>query len=190
MPDTPLLISLQVGLPRKVTDTGFTGKASTWESGIFKTPVTGAIWLGETHLAGDGQADLSVHGGPDKAVLAYSADHYPFWQTRLPDIQYGAFGENFTIAGLTEDTVCINDVYAIGEARVQVSQPRQPCWKLARKLQSRDLPAHVIETGFSGWYFRVLMEGHVEAGQPIELVERSLSDWTITRVNREIIYAR
>jgi len=190
MSGTPILVSVHVGLPRKITDTGFTGKSSTWESGIFKTPVNGAVWLGQTNLAGDGQADLSVHGGPDKAVLAYSADHYPFWKTMLPNMEYGAFGENFTISGLNEDTVYFNDIYAIGEAQIQVSQPRQPCWKLARKLQTKDIAARVIETGFSGWYFRVLVEGHVQAGQPLELVERPNPEWTISRVNREIIYAR
>lgn len=188
MDTKPLLVSIQVGMPSVITDTGFSGKQSTWHTGIFKLPVSGPVWLDRINLAGDGQADWTVHGGPDKAVMAYSADHYPFWREQFPNLEYGAFGENFTVTGLSEENVYINDIYEVGEARIQVSQPRQPCWKLARKLHSKTLPAIVIQTGFSGWYFRVLQEGHVEAGQSFTLLERPLPDWPITRVYREVLY--
>lgn len=183
----PSLLSLQVGMPQDILEETRQGQM-VWTSGIFKTPVEGPVWLGMLNLQGDGQADLTVHGGPDKAVMAYSADHYPFWREEFPtvDWQPGAFGENFTIAGLTEDNVCIHDIYTVGEAIIQVSMPRQPCWKLAAKLKLRTLPRHVVKTGFSGWYFRVLQEGYVAAGQPIELIERTIPDNTIAAVNRYI----
>lgn len=181
----PHLLSLQVGMPQEVVTETRQGHMA-WTSGIFKAPVEGPVWLGTLNLKGDGQADLTVHGGPDKAVLACSADHYHFWREEFPDIDWqpGAFGENFTIAGLTEDDVCISDIYSIGEAIIQVSQPRQPCWKLAAKLERPTLPKWVIKTGFSGWYFRVLQEGIVAAGQTLQLVERTIPDNTIAAVNR------
>ena len=162
-----------------------------WVTSFFKDPVDGPVWLGLTNLAGDGQADLENHGGPDKAVLAYAAAHYPLWRAELgrPDLPYGAFGENFTIAGLTEATVCIGDVYAIGEARVQVSQPRQPCWKIARRWRIKDLTARVRETGRTGWYLRVLTEGYVEPGLPVTLIERPYPQWTVARAT-EIMHRR
>src|SRR5690606_18685860 len=105
-----------------------------WTTGFFKEPTLGPVWLGRTNLEGDGQADLVHHGGPDKAVLAYSADHYAAWREVLnnPALPFGAFGENFTIEGLKEADVCIGDTWKVGdEATIQLSQPRQPCWKLA-----------------------------------------------------------
>jgi len=180
----PTLLSIQVGLPRQLGVEGALDPMDRpWTTGFFKEPVEGPIWLGRTNLVGDGQADRKNHGGPDKAVLAYSAEHYPIWRAELnrPDLPYGAFGENFTIAGLTEETVCIGDVYAIGGVRVQVSQPRQPCWKIARRWRIKDLTARVRETGRTGWYLRVLEEGYVEAGMPVELLERPFPQWTVAR---------
>jgi len=179
-----ILVSIQVGLPRRWGDPEATDPMERpWESAIAKEPVQGPVWLGRTNLIGDGQADLKHHGGPDKAVLAYAAAHYPLWRAELgrSDLPYGAFGENFTINGLTEEVVCIGDVYAIGEARVQVSQPRQPCWKIARRWRIKDLTARVVETGRTGWYLRVLTEGYVEARVPVELVERPFPQWTVAR---------
>lgn len=185
-----ILLSLQVGLPRLLGKPGTNDPSERlWSTGIFKEPVTGPVWLGRTNLTGDGQADLTVHGGPDKAVLVYSAEHYSAWRAELKrdDFTFGAFGENFTIAGLDEDKVCVGDIYEIGESRVQVSQPRQPCWKLARKWNLPRLPARVVATGRSGWYLRVLREGHVAVNQPVTLVAREFPNWTIQRVS-EIIY--
>jgi MOSC domain-containing protein YiiM len=186
--DEPHLASIHVGMPAQL---GGADGERAWVSGIFKTPVSGPIWLGRLNLAGDGQADLRVHGGPDKAVLAYSADHYPFWTGRLPgvDFPYGAFGENFTIAGLTEDSVCIDDVYRVGDAAIYVTQPRQPCWKLARKLGTKEIGPLVIGTGYTGWYFGVMHEGFVRTGDRLTLIHRPNPNWTIRRVNEDVINA-
>ena len=158
--------SIQVGLPQSGNCDGAADPtAPPWRTGIFKLPVSGPLWLGRTNLQGDGQADLVHHGGIDKAVCVYSADHWPYWQAILPPNQLrgGAFGENFTVEQLTEADVCIGDVFEIGTALVQVSQPRQPCWKLARRWHIKDLAVQAERTGFTGWYFRVLQEGRVEA---------------------------
>jgi MOSC domain-containing protein YiiM len=179
---TPVLVSIQVGLPQtRGTDGADDPMDQPWTSGFVKEPVHGSVRVGRTNLDGDGQADLRVHGGVDKAILAYSAEHYPLWRDELvtSNLPYGAFGENFTVAGLDERTVCIGDVWQIGDVRVEVSQPRQPCWKLARRWRRPDLPERVIENGRSGWYFRVLTEGQVTAGQALTLLERPFARWTV-----------
>jgi len=128
---------------------------------------------------------LKHHGGPDKAVCVYSHDHYAAWKSELNvEVQPGAFGENLTAGGLTESDVCIGDVWETGSATVQVSQPRQPCWKLARWWGIKDLALRVQQTGRTGWYVRVLSEGQVEAGQPIRLIRRLHPQWTIQAANR------
>jgi MOSC domain-containing protein YiiM len=163
-----------------------------WTSGIFKEPVNAPVWLGTTNLAGDGQADRVHHGGPDKAVLAYSADHYPAWRRELdkPGLTFGAFGENFTVQGLTEADVCVGDVWSIGNAAVvQVSQPRQPCWKLARRWRVKTLALDAQQTGRTGWYFRVMTEGLVAIGMPLVLVERPHPQWSVERAN-EVMHVR
>jgi len=156
-----------------------------WTTGFFKAPVEGVLWLGEAGLSGDEQADRRRHGGPEKAVLVYAEQHYLVWRSRpeLAEIPYGAFGENFTVSGQTEASVCIGDIYAIGDARVQVSQPRQPCWKLSRRWRIRDLSLQVQRSGRTGWYFRVLKCGEVEPGLPLVLEERPYSEWTVQRAN-------
>jgi MOSC domain-containing protein YiiM len=184
----PTLVSIQVSQPRTTTD-GFTTSPNdrSWTSGIFKTPVEGPVRLTKLNLEGDGQADRRFHGGPDRPILAYSAGHYPAWREELqkPDFPHGAFGENFTIDGLDEDRVCLGDEYLLGGAiRLQVSQPRQPCWKLARKWQMVELTDLVKKSGRTGWYLRVLEEGVAEAGMPLELVERPHPEWTISRAHR------
>jgi len=188
--DTAILKSLQVGKPAiHETPDAKNPMEREWSTGIFKSPVSGPLWLGKINLRGDEQADLTVHGGVDKAVLGYFAGHYPLWrkELRLREFPFGAFGENFTIEGLNEETTSIGDTFEVGEAVVQVAQPRQPCWKLARRWQNKYLPARVVETGRSGWYFRVVKEGTVEAGQQMQLIERHCAEWTIARVN-EILY--
>jgi len=134
--DTAKIVSLRVGMPRTFGREGAVDPMERpWRSGIFKEEVDEPVWLGRTNLVGDGQADLKHHGGPEKAVHVYAAAHYPAWQRELQraDLTYGAFGENFTVEGQTEETVCIGDTYRVGDAVVQVSQPRQPCWKPARE---------------------------------------------------------
>lgn len=181
---TPLLVSIQVGLPRAYGREGADDPMDRpWETGFFKQAVDGPRWLGKTNLVGDGQADLVNHGGPDKAVLCYAASHYPGWREELqrPDLPHGAFGENFTIDGLTEETVCVGDVYRLGEAIVQVSQPRQPCWKLAWRWRLKELTALVERSGRTGWYIRVLEEGEVRPGLGLTLLERPYPEWTVKR---------
>ncbi|MBI4000931.1 MAG: MOSC domain-containing protein [Nitrospira defluvii] len=185
--------SIQIGLPRSENSDNATDQAPRpWTSGIFKCPVLGPIWLGQRNLQGDGQADLLHHGGLDKAVCAYSAEHWPYWQTILPPDQLygGAFGENFTLEQLREEDVCIGDVFSVGTAVVQISQPRQPCWKLARRWHIEDLAVQVERTGFTGWYFRVLQEGRVEVHQQLQLLDRPCPEWTVAAANRIMHHER
>lgn len=179
---TPTLLSIQVGLPAEHGADHISKKS--WESGIFKYPVEGRVWLDSINLKGDGQRDLENHGGPFRAVLSYSADLYPMWREELgrPDLSYGMFGENFTISGLDETIVCLGDVYQIGQARVRVSQPRFPCWKLARRCGIKDLTARVDEKRRGGWYQQVLKEGYVEAGDRVQLLEHPYPQYSIERI--------
>jgi len=180
-----VLLSLQVGRPR-----AFDGD-EPWVTSIHKQPVAGPRHLGPLNLADDEQADLTVHGGPDKAVCAYSADHFGFWRDTLgrPDLGPGAFGENFTLTGVVEASICLGDICEVGAAVVQVSQPRSPCWKLGRRWARLDLPKLVLREGRTGWYFRVLQPGIVEAGQEMEVRDRPYPQWTIAEVNR-VAYAK
>ena len=154
-----------------------------WTSGIVKRPVRGVRWIGTTNIEGDGQADLRHHGGPDKAVLGYGAAHYASWRAELPDADLGpgAFGENLTIGGLDERVVAIGDVWRAGTALLQVSQPRQPCWKLARRFRISDMVERVHGSGRTGWYLRVIEEGEVAPGARMELLDRPYPYWTVAR---------
>ncbi len=167
----PSLISIQVGKPRQYELDG----DSPWSSAIEKRFVEGPVFASRIGMAGDKQADLVHHGGPDKAVLAYAFKHYDAWNAELPEVGFsaGGFGENLTIHGLDETTCCLGDVVRIGGCLLQVSQPRQPCWKLSRRWNIPDLAMQVQKNGRSGWYYRVLEEGTMESDNLIELVERS-----------------
>jgi MOSC domain-containing protein YiiM len=167
-----------------------------WTSGIFKSPVSEPLMVTQAPLPGDAQADLENHGGPDNVVLAYDVAHYPEWRTRLglPDLAYGSFGENFTVTGFSDHDVCIGDIWQIGggvewSLKLQVTQARQPCFKLARRLERPDIVKMVRESSWGGWYLRVLHEGPVEAGMTIELVERPHADWTVAKAV-QTMYAR
>ena len=181
----PLLLSLNIGTPAHI------GAAEPWTSGIYKTPVQGRVSLSRTNLAGDGQADLKVHGGADKAVCVSAANHYPFWREELgvQDCGPGWFGENFSVEGQHEKDVAIGDTYRIGTALVQVSQPRAPCSKLGRRWNRLDMPKLVVQSGRTGWYLRVLETGAVECGDALELLERPFPRWTIHAVNA-LAYSR
>lgn len=186
----PTLASLQIG---KAQQLGIPGAREPmdkpWVSGFYKEPVTVPVELSLFNLAGDEQADLENHGGRDKAICCYAVEHYPSWREalELPELPYGAFGENFTFDGTNEETICLGDQFTIGTATVEVSQPRQPCWKLGRRWRIKELPAVVIETGRTGWYFRVLQPGIVQAGQEITRIARPYPDWSIARAN-EVFY--
>jgi MOSC domain-containing protein YiiM len=160
----PKLISLQVGVPRTVTRDG--QEVST---GIYKAQVAKRVQLHWLNLDGDRQADLSVHGGQDKAVYAYPSEHYPYWKKELGgmNLTWGDFGENFTTKGLLEDTVCIGDRFTIGGAEVVVTQPRLPCFKLNWKFDNDLLAKIFLASRRTGFYLRVLREGEVGAGDKI-----------------------
>jgi len=186
----PRLVQVRVGLPRSVGTPGATDPLEkVWTTGFFKDAVDGPVWLSRTGLAGDGQADRQNHGGPDKAINAYAEEHYADWRETLglPEIGPGGFGENFTTAGMREPDVCVGDIYESGSALIQVSQPRQPCWKLARRWRVKDFVARVQRNGRTGWYFRVLREGEVAAGETLVMVERPYPRWTIAAAN-EVMY--
>ncbi len=182
----PTLISIQVSLPMTFgNDNAVDDTDLPWNTGFFKQPVNGQVSLHQDHLEGDGQADLHNHGGIDKSILAYSASHYHYWQTVYPNLMlpYGSFGENFTIEGLSETTVCIGDVFQIGEVQIQVSQPRIPCWKISRRWKTPGLTEHVRNSGLTGWYFRVLKTGNVEAGMNLVLISRSFPEYTVSTLS-------
>lgn len=175
------LISINVGLPRAVT---WQGKPVT--TGIFKEPVSGPVILRRLNLEGDRQADLSVHGGADKAVYVYPAEHYDYWQTELPGtpLPWGAFGENFTVAGLLEDEVNIGERFRVGGAEVMVTQPRLPCYKMGVKFGRADMVKRFLASRRTGFYVAVLKEGQVEAGDAIELISRDENKVTVADITR------
>jgi len=177
------LRSIQVGTPETYGTHGAEDPMDRpWETAFYKQPVEGKVFLGETNLDGDQQADLRHHGGPEKAVCVYPIEHYPYWDEELGlTLGPAAFGENFTIEGLTEQEAHIGDVFEVGDATVQITQPRSPCWKLARRWRIKELATLFEETGYTGWYLRVLETGHVAPGQVIELVDRPNPDWSVSR---------
>ena len=162
------LLSVNVGLPREIE-----WKGKIVRTSIFKRPVAGRVRVSTLNVKGDQQSDLTVHGGPDKAVYAYPSEHYPFWRTELPDMDFpwGVFGENFTTAGLLEETVQIGDRFRVGSAEFVVTQPRMPCFKLGIRFNRSDMVKRFLQSGRTGFYFAVLKEGEVAAGDSIKLIE-------------------
>lgn len=175
------LISINVGLPRTVTWQG-----QTVTTGIFKEPVSGPVRLWTLNLEGDRQADLTVHGGADKAVYVYPAEHYNYWREKLPDLSlpWGVFGENFTGEGLLEDQVNIGDRFRIGGAEVIVTQPRLPCYKLGIKFDRVDMVKLFLASRRTGFYLAVLKEGQVNAGDAIELISRDVNNVSVADIVR------
>ncbi|MET1755406.1 MOSC domain-containing protein [Novosphingobium sp. RD2P27] len=158
----------------------------TESSAIAKRPATDPVHVATLGLAGDEQADLSVHGGPEKAIHHYPADHYEWWRQAVghhPLLSApGGFGENISTHGLTEDAVCIGDKWRLGSALVEVTQGRQPCWKLDHRFDGAAVMKSMIRSRRSGWYYRVLEEGEVAAGDVMQLVDRPFADWSVARV--------
>ncbi|UVO54566.1 MOSC domain-containing protein [Sphingomonas sp. SUN039] len=163
-------------------------------SAIAKSPADGPRVVGFLGIEGDAQADLSVHGGPEKAIHHYPRDHYRWWQERLPgrDVlaRAGAFGENISTRALTERDVCIGDRFRLGTALVEVCQGRQPCWKQAHRLGDKGVVATMVKSGRSGWYYRVLEEGRVAAGDELVRTERLYPEWTVERVTGIVVAGR
>lgn len=174
------LISLNVGRPRLLIYNG-----ATINTAIFKQSVTGRIPLRTLNLDGDRQADLSVHGGPYKAVYGYPSEHYEYWRQELPDmtLPWGMFGENFTTAGMREDELHVGDRFLVGSAIVMIRQPRMPCYKLAAKFQRDDFIPRFLSSGRSGFYFSVEQEGEVGEGDALKLISRNDAGITIAEMN-------
>jgi len=173
------IVTISVGRPREVQWQGRRVLTS-----IYKTPVSGRVYVARENIDGDQQSDLSVHGGPDKAVYAYPAEHYAFWRAELPaaDLPWGAFGENFTTEGLLEDQVWIGDRYRIGTAEFVVTHPRMPCYKLALRFGRSDMVKRFLQSGRSGFYLAVDREGEVGPGDTIERLARHESHLSVADV--------
>ena len=175
------VLSLNVGLPREVT---WQGKRVT--TGIFKEPIQERVMMRTLNLDGDQQADLTVHGGVSKAVYAYPSEHYNYWRSELPglDLSWGMFGENFTTEGFLEDAVYIGDKFRIGETEVMVTEPRMPCYKLGIKFGRADIIKRFLASRRTGFYFAVMREGMVGAGDDVELIEREQQEISVADVTR------
>ncbi len=181
------LVSLNVGLPQEVTWHG-----SGVLTGIFKQPVKGRVELRTLNLDGDRQADLTVHGGQDKAVYCYPLEHYDYWKHELPgrELPLGMFGENFTTTGLLEDSVQLGDRFSIGSAELVVAQPRLPCYKLGIRFQADDMVKRFLLSGRSGFYLAVAREGEVGAGDEIKVISRDPNAVPVSEITRLYILKR
>ncbi len=182
------VIAVNVGQPKEVV-----WKGRTVLTGIFKKPVEGSVAVGRLNLEGDRQADLTVHGGPEKAIYVYPAEYYHFWRDQFPEMElpWGMFGENLTVEGLLDETIHIGDRFQVGSAHVVVTQPRMPCYKLGLKFGRDDMLKRFLQSGLTGFYFAVLKEGEVAAGDCITLLHRDehqVKVADITRLYREDKY--
>jgi MOSC domain-containing protein YiiM len=175
------VISVNVGLPRQVD-----WKGMKVQTGIFKAPVEGPVRVAPLNLAGDQQADLTVHGGLNKAVYGYPDEHYEYWSAQLPDrkLSWGNFGENLTSEGLLEDTLYIGDRLRVGSALLMVTQPRMPSYKLALRFGRDDMIQSFLASGRSGFYFSVVEPGEVRAGSEIEIVNRDGNGVTVADITK------
>lgn len=173
-----------IGKPKQLGDASATDKMQQeWVSAINRDRVDGGF-VDALGFNGDEVADKKHHGGVDKAVFCYPYAHYELWRHELNiDIDAGGFGENLCVTGMDESTVHIGDIFEIGEARLQVTQPRKPCWKPARKYGELELSRITEENGRTGWYFKVLVPGDINEGEEIRLVERLHNAWSIARCN-------
>ncbi|AMY06143.1 MOSC domain-containing protein [Staphylococcus condimenti] len=160
-----------------------------WSTAAFKKPTEQAVFLTKTGLVSDDVGDKKHHGGPDKALFAYSKSHYEKWTAEYPEVQFkpGLNGENVSVIDMDETSVYIGDIYQIGEATVQVSQPRRPCWKPGRRVRWIEWGRRIQETGRTGWYFRVLKEGAIQRYDVFRLIERPCPEWSIAEMN-DVLY--
>jgi len=180
------LLSVNVSLPREVVHQG--RRVST---GIFKQPVEGRVQLRRLNLEGDGQGDPDVHGGEDKAVYAYTVENYQHWKQALSrEFPCGQFGENFTVEGMPDDVVHVGDVFRVGDALVEITQPRVPCFKLGLKMGMDHFPKMFLASGRLGFYLRVLEEGGVEAGDLIERVRTGPEGMTVREIAHLLYFDR
>lgn len=181
-PAAARIMAMHIGQPRTLRSSP---DNRPWTTTFIRQPHPGPLSLSRLGLEGDRPADTRHHGGPDKAVLMYSAQHYPAWRQRYPEAGFGpgGFAENWTVEGLDEETVCIGDVYAVGTALVEVCQPRVPCYKISKRWGIPSLTEEVRASGWTGWYVRVLEEGEVETGATLQLLHRPYPALTVARVN-------
>jgi MOSC domain-containing protein YiiM len=181
------LISVNVGLPREVM---WHGRSVT--TGIFKEPVDGRVAMQTLNLDGDRQADLSVHGGPYKAVYCYPLTHYDYWKKELPgrDLPMGMFGENFTLDEFVDDSIYLGDRYAVGSAEVVVTQPRLPCYKLGIRFEDDHMVKRFFASGRSGFYVAVTKEGEVGAGDEMKLVHSDPNGVPVSEITRLYVEKR
>jgi MOSC domain-containing protein YiiM len=175
------IVSVNIGMPRQVI-----WKGMRVQTGIFKEPVDDPVAINKLNLAGDKQADLTVHGGPDKAVYAYPTEHYEYWRKELPDVSFfwGKFGENLTTEGLREDTLCIGDRLRVGFAVLMATQPRMPCYKLDLRFDRDDMIKRFLMSGRSGFYFSVMDPGEVSVGAKVEISSRDPHRVTVADIVR------
>src|SRR5579864_2721456 len=175
------IVSVNVGMPREVF-----WKGMTVRTGIFKEPVDGPVMIAKLNLTGDQQADLTVHGGAEKAVYGYPAEHYEYWRQVLPEVSFswGKFGENLTTEGLREDALCIGDRLRIGSAVLMVTQPRMPCYKLALRFDRNDMIKRFLISGRSGFYFSVIEPGEVSVGSKVEILSKDPHRVTVVDIVR------
>ena len=181
------VVSVNAGLPREVMWHG-----RTVTTGIYKQAVEGRVALRKLNLDGDRQADLSVHGGKDKAVYCYPIAHYDYWKKELSgrELPMGMFGENFTTDGLLEDSVHLGDKFSVGSAEVVVTQPRLPCYKLGVRFQSDDMVRRFLASGRTGFYLAVTREGEVGAGDEIQVISRDDNAVPVSEITRLYIAKR
>ena len=175
------VVSVNVGVPREIH-----WKGRRIRTCIFKEPVSGPVAVHRLHLEGDQQADLRVHGGDDKAVYVYPAEHYDYWRAEFPDrpLPFGWFGENLTTEGLLETSVHIGDRLRIGTAEFQVTTPRVPCYKLEAKFEGNDIIKRFLASRRSGFYLKVLVEGELSAGSPIEMTDPDSDQISVSDIAR------
>ena len=179
------LLSVNVSLPKEVPH-----ERGTVSTSIFKEPVAGQVMLSTTNLDGDGQADLENHGGIEQAVYVYSVENYDYWRREIgrTDFAFGQFGENFTVERMTEDDVHIGDVFRVGDALVEVTQPRTPCFKLGVKMDMTRIPKLFLASGRVGFYLRVLEEGEVGTGDIFEHTGRDPEQVSVREMSRLLFF--
>ena len=175
------IISINVGLPREVFHQG-----KSISTGIYKSPVEGKVRVDALNLAGDQQADLTVHGGPSKAIYVYPVEHYDFWRKELPRVElpWGSFGENLSTEGLLEKDLNVGDRLCVGSVELVVTEPRLPCYKLALKFDRDDMVKRFLKSRRTGFYCAVLREGEIEAGDQILVISRDEARFTIADITR------
>jgi MOSC domain-containing protein YiiM len=188
----PRIASIQVGSVQTSGSPGSTEiEDRCWTSAFDKQPIAGPVVVTTLGIVGDAVADTENHGGPDKAILCYASSHYSAWQASHPqhNMMAGGFGENLTVEGLDEWCVCIGDRYETEHCSFEVSQPRQPCWKISRRWADASLTKAVAQSGRTGWYLRVLTPGQLSVGEVLTLTHRPHPTWTVGRAN-DVLFGR